>query len=201
MLVGAGQGASAFLIGGELMSSLIVYCSSHGTTSKAALLLRKELEGDVVVVNLNRTKLHSNVGLFDTVIIGGSIHAGSIQGKVRKFIKENRDDLMTKNIGLFLCCMREGQEAQQQFENAFPGTLRVRAVAKGFFGGEFLFSKMNFFEKQIVKRVVGITEDTCKLNSQAIQEFAQALNHRHILAEAATYSLSPACRPTDARLY
>jgi menaquinone-dependent protoporphyrinogen oxidase len=183
------------------MKSLIVYCSSHGTTSKASLLLRKELEGDVVVVNLKRTKLHSDVGLFDTVIIGGSIHAGSIQGKVRKFIKENRDDLMTKNIGLFLCCMREGQEAEQQFDNAFPEALRERAVARGFFGGEFLLSKMNFFEKQIVKRVGGVTEDTCKLNSQAIQEFAQALNRRHILAEAAAYSLHPAGRPADAKLY
>ncbi|KKK36325.1 hypothetical protein WQ57_19755 [Mesobacillus campisalis] len=175
------------------MKSLIVYCSSHGTTSKAALLLRKELEGDVVVVNLNRTRLHSDIGLFDTVIIGGSIHAGNIQSKVRKFIKENSADLMTKNIGLFLCCMCEGREAEQQFESAFPHSLRDRAIANGFFGGEFLVSRMNFIEKQIVKRVGGVTEDTCRLNTQAIQDFAHVLNRRHIHAEASMYSFEPSC--------
>jgi len=158
------------------MKVLIVYCSSHGTTTKAALLLKKQIKGDVIVLNLNKAKLHSDVDLFDAVIIGGSIHTGSVQGRIKKFVKENLSVLKTKKIGLFLCCMREGQIAQEQFENAYPLELRERAIATGFFGGEFLVSKMNFFEKQLVKRVGKVTADISRIDEQAIGEFADSFN-------------------------
>lgn len=163
------------------MKTLIVYCSSHGTTGKAAHMLRKHIEGEVVVLNLNQTKLQSDLQIFDSVIIGGSIHAGNIQSKVKKFIKENHEVLLTRNIGLFLCCMREGEIASEQFENAFPAELRERAIATGIFGGEFLVSKMNFFEKLIVKKVSGVTEDTSKIDVQSIEDFAKAFNSRQVV--------------------
>jgi menaquinone-dependent protoporphyrinogen oxidase len=122
------------------MKSLIVFCSTHGTTAKAAHILRKQIEGDVIVVNLERTKLHSDLDLFDSVIIGGSIHGGSIQAKMKKFMKEHQDVLPRKNLGLFLCCMKEGREASEQFEHVFPKGLRKAAIAKGLFGGEVIFS-------------------------------------------------------------
>jgi menaquinone-dependent protoporphyrinogen oxidase len=158
------------------MKSLIVFCSTHGTTAKAAHLLRKQIEGDVIVINLEKTKLHSDLELFDSVIIGGSIHAGSIQGKIKKFMKENDDVLQRKNLGLFLCCMREGEEAFKQFDNVFPHQLRELAVAKGLFGGEFVFSRMNFFEKIIARSVSGSTDDKSNLDEEAIREFATTFN-------------------------
>ena len=162
--------------GGDLMKSLIVYCSTHGTTAKAAHLLRKRIEGDVIAINLDKTKLHSDLELFDSVLIGGSIHAGSIQGKIKKFMKEHEDVLRRKKLGLFLCCMREGQEAHTQFENAFPPSLREAAIAKGLFGGEFIFSKMNFFEKIIAKSVSGSTEEISHLDLGSINDFAETVN-------------------------
>lgn len=164
------------------MKILIVYCSSHGTTTKAALLLKKQLKGDVIVLNLNKAKLHSDVDLFDAVIIGGSIHTGNVQGRVKKFVKDNFSVLVTKKIGLFLCCMQEGQIAQEQFVNAYPEELRDRAVATGIFGGELLLSQMNFFEKQLVKRVGRVTTDTSRIDEQAIEEFADLFNTKQSAA-------------------
>ncbi|RSD26781.1 flavodoxin domain-containing protein [Mesobacillus subterraneus] len=158
------------------MKSLIVYCSTHGTTAKAAHVLRKQIEGDVIAINLDKTKLHSDLELFDSVIVGGSIHAGSIQAKIKKFIKENEEVLKRKNLGLFLCCMREGKEALQQFEHVFPPGIRESAIARGMFGGEFIFSKMNFFEKVIAKSVSGGTTDLSNLDEEAIREFADTFN-------------------------
>lgn len=158
------------------MKILVVYCSSHGTTTKAALQLKKQLKGDVIVLNLNKAKLHSDLELFDAIIIGGSIHTGSVQGRIKKFIKEHLPVLKTKKIGLFICCMRDGKVAQDQFESAYPDGLRETAVATGIFGGEFLVSKMNFFEKQLVKRVGGVTTDTSRIDVNAIKEFADLFN-------------------------
>lgn len=165
--------------GGDLMKSLIVFCSTHGTTAKAAHILRKQIEGDVIVVNLERTKLHSDMDLFDSVIIGGSIHGGSIQAKMKKFMKEHRDVLPRKNLGLFLCCMKEGLEANEQFDYVFPHVLREAAIVKGLFGGEVIFSKMNLFEKIIVKNVSHLKDDTSHLDLDAISEFARTFNRNN----------------------
>lgn len=158
------------------MTNLIVYCSSHGTTAKAAQLLGESLVGKVELVDLSK---HKNPDLtpYDAVIIGGSIHAGMIQRKVKKFINMNHDTLLTKKTGFFLCCFREGDEAKTQFETAFPQDLRTQAVSDGIFGGEFIFSNMNFFEKQIIKKVAGVSSDQSNLDITAIKEFADRFNH------------------------
>jgi menaquinone-dependent protoporphyrinogen oxidase len=158
---------------------LLVYCSSHGTTEKAATILANHLEGEVVIQNLNK-KLESqhHIDRFDSIIIGGSIHVGMIKRKIKRFIDENREGLLKKPIGLFLCCMYEGEVAKEQFENAFPIELRGNAVAEGLFGGEFLFSKMNFMEKVIIRKVSGVKTETSNLNVSAINHFAQTFNEK-----------------------
>lgn len=158
------------------MKTLIVYCSSHGTTEKAVQLLSEWMEGDVLAVDLRRDKVLFEVKDYDFVIIGGSIHAGSIQGKIKHFIGKYQDILLTKKLGLFLCCWHEGETAIEQFNNAFPEDLRNLAVASGIFGGEFLVSKMNFIERQIVKKVNGITTDTSHFDTTAIMTFVMKIN-------------------------
>lgn len=157
------------------MKAAVIFMSSHGTTRKAVEILSQNLGGSVDLINL---KENPNPGLtgYDGVIVGGSIHAGSVQKNIRQFIDRNKEILLTKKIGLFLCCMYEGDLAQKQFETAFPQDLREKAQAIGLFGGEFIFSTMNFIERQIVKKVSGITSDVSKIDSDAIQRFAVQFN-------------------------
>lgn len=157
------------------MKILIVFVSSHGTTEKAAHMLCDLLEGDVEILDLN-VNPYPDLTRYDGVIIGASIHGGLISRKEKKFISKNIGTLASKKIGLFLCCMREGEEAVEQFEHAFPKELRDKALTSGLFGGEFIFSKMNFLEKMIVKKVSGETDDVSKLDVELIKEFARQYN-------------------------
>ena len=84
------------------MKCLIVYCSSHGTTEKAVRFLSERLEGEVLAVDLKREKEKFDLSSFDTFIIGGSIHVGNIQRKIKQFIRNNFDTLLEKDVGLFL---------------------------------------------------------------------------------------------------
>jgi menaquinone-dependent protoporphyrinogen oxidase len=158
------------------MKTLIVYGSSHGTTEKAVQLLCEWMEGEVLAVDLKRDRITFDVSEYDFVIIGGSIHAGSIQGKIKHFIGNNHDELITKKLALFLCCWHDGETAIEQFDSAFPEKLRKVSIANGIFGGEFLVSKMNFIERQIVKKVSGVTEDTSNLDTTAIMSFVMKIN-------------------------
>ncbi|MDE5414426.1 MAG: flavodoxin domain-containing protein [Bacillaceae bacterium] len=160
------------------MKCLIVYSTSHGTTEKASKLLSHYFEGNVELVDLNRSIFQPKIDRYDTIIIGGSIHLGTIQKKVRQFIKANLDQLLTKRVGLFLCCMNEGELAKEQFNKVYPVQLREHSFANGLFGGELLFSQMNFLERQIVTKVKGISSDVTNLNEESIRAFAKQMNEK-----------------------
>lgn len=81
--------------------------------------------------------------------------------------------MLDKTLGLFLCCLFEGDVALKQFEDAFPENLRNKAIAHGLFGGELDFSKMNIIEKAIVKKVANVDDSVSKINYSNIKGFAE----------------------------
>lgn len=155
------------------MSVLIIYMTRHGCAEKAAGILARALPGSVIF-NLGKND-NPPLAAHDTVVVGGSIRAGKVQKKIGKFCRNNLDTLKGKKLGLFLCCMEEGEKVRLQFEEAYPAELREHAAAAGLFGGEFDFDKMNFIEGAIVKKLAKIDENVSKLDEKAIESFAEKL--------------------------
>ena len=157
------------------MQTLIVYASKHGCTEKCAMKLMEKLKGQIDLASL-KTKPKINFEKYDTIIIGGSIHAGRIQKRVKEFCGKHADQLLTKKLGLFLCCMEEGDTARKQFDEAFPEDLRNHAKATGLFGGEFNFEKMNAIERAIIRKIVKPDQSVSKIDEEAIEAFIKDLN-------------------------
>jgi|Deesub1362A_J573_1020465.scaffolds.fasta_scaffold06256_5 menaquinone-dependent protoporphyrinogen oxidase len=158
------------------MNTLIVYATNYGCTEKCATILSEKLTGKVDLCNL---KVVNAVDLskYDKVIIGGSIYMSKIQKEVREFCSKNLNVLKDKKIGLFICCMRDGNIAETQLNKSFPQELLANAVAGEYFGGEFIFRKMNFLDKLIVKKVTKIDKDMSNILEENINRFAQLMNN------------------------
>ena len=145
----------------------------HGTTRKIVEKLVEGLGAETTTsVNLEKNKSVSLHG-YDAVVIGGSIHVGQIQPGIKRFCEVNRDYLLTKKLGLFICFMNQ-EMGEVEFENAFPEELRKHAAAKGLFGGEFLLEKMNMVERFMVKMVAKETKTRSQINYSAIEEFVNS---------------------------
>ncbi len=158
------------------MKYLIIYMSHHGTTRKIVQQLAENLgEACTTVINLEKENV-PDLSPYDTILIGGSIHLGEIQKKIKKFCKEHEPVLLQKRVGLFLSSI-ETEEISDEFTNAFPENLRNHALAHGFFGGELLLDKMNIFEKYFVKAVYGIRGNLSSLDQKAIDSFEQKITH------------------------
>ena len=71
------------------MKTIIVYASKHGCVEKCAQLLTAKIAGAVQLCNLTGEK-NVQIADFDTVIIGGSIHAGRIQKEIAVFCERNK---------------------------------------------------------------------------------------------------------------
>jgi len=155
------------------MKTLIVYASKHGSTRRYAETLA-ELLPEATLTDLKKDSVPA-LDAFDTVIVGGSIHAGMVQKAVRGFCERNSAVLAPKKLGLFVSCMEEGEKARLQLEKAFPAELAARAAAVAFFGGAFDFEKMNPIERAIIRKVSGMKESVSRFDEAAARDFAQRL--------------------------
>jgi len=134
------------------------------------------MTGEVDVIDLKDSPSPFSLVKYGTVLIGGSIHAGQIQKRIRVFCRDHEEELRQKTLGLFLCCMEKGEKAKDQFDAVFPESLRSHAAAQGLFGGEFDFDRMNFLERKIVKKVAGIEGSVSSISDEAIERFMQDLS-------------------------
>jgi menaquinone-dependent protoporphyrinogen oxidase len=155
---------------------MIIYATTHGYTRKVAQALASRLLGEVTIHDLKDNR-NPDFSSYDRVIIGGSIHAGSIQRRVREFCQNNLEKLTQKSVALFICCMYEGPQASLQLTNAYPAELHELADAETLLGGEFNFEKMNVLEKFVVKKVAKVDHTLSKPDDPALENFAERLNH------------------------
>jgi menaquinone-dependent protoporphyrinogen oxidase len=154
------------------MSTIVIYMSKHGCAEKAARIIAEHLPGkDASIIDL-KTKAGIDLERYDTVIIGGSIYLGSLQKGLRKFCDKNLPALLTKKIGLFICCMNQDDAARKHYESVFDESLRSRAVAAGIFGGELDFEKLSLIEKSVIGQVVNITASVSRFDEAVVREFA-----------------------------
>jgi menaquinone-dependent protoporphyrinogen oxidase len=152
------------------MKTAIIFTSKHGTTAKVAQMIVRRLN-QVLTIDLKKDK-HPDINLFDGIILGTSIYAGTSSKTMQRFCKENFEILKKKRLALFVCGMEpDSAKQQQELTNAYPQELYEYAVSSCFSGGEFLFEKMNFFERAIIKRIAKTDKSVSSFKEDEIDRF------------------------------
>ena len=158
-------------------NTLIVYASEHGTVEKCARELFRLLVGKVDICDLNKRDISPDLSVYDSVIIGGSIHSGKIQTVISDFCKNNLDLLLNKNIGLFINCLYSGEKAQKQLDDAFPPELNNIAIVRDYFGGEIDELKLNYWERIITRQMIDQENLVVQLSREKIDLFARKMSN------------------------
>ena len=158
------------------MKTLVAYCSRHGSAQKIAHLMSQELHlTSVRLLDLQMEEIPDDLSSFDQIVIGGSIHYGKIQHEVRQFCQQHLELLTEKRLGLYMCYMLEGK-AEEEFNDAFPESLRNHATALGFFGGELQLDKMDYVDSFVTKNILHKYENEFKLDETAFDSFITKMN-------------------------
>ena len=156
------------------MKTVIIFDTHHGTTAKVADILKQKLtDQEVTIINLSKNQ-PVDLYHYQTIIIGGSIHAGRMSHKVKTFMRKNMVVLLQKRLALFMVGMNE-PEISTQIEREFPELLRNHAINCHWVGGEFLFGQMNFIEKWMIKQITGITQSVSKIKYEAIEQLVSEI--------------------------
>lgn len=157
------------------MKTLVIYATKYGTTKTCTDKLVGKLSGTVEVVDIGKNKAPS-LEAFDTVVIGGPVKIGKIHAKIKRYCVANTEELLQKKIGLFICCMAEGEDAKKELDANFPQALLDKAVVRACFGGEFLMSRMGFFTKKMIQGIAKTDKDVSAIKESEIEAFAKVIN-------------------------
>jgi len=157
---------------------LIAYATKYGCTEKCAGMLADKLNQMGQQADLCNLKSGASINLqnYDKILIGGSIYAGRIQKEVSVFCSGNRNALVMKKLGFFICGLSEGETAEKQLETCFPQELLSRASARENFGSQLIFEKMNFMERMIIKKITKKDSDYSNILEANIDRFAQVMS-------------------------
>jgi len=156
------------------MKTLIIYASKYGCTEDCAKYLKSKMQGETMLVDINKQAKQIELGGFDTVIIGGSVYVGKVAKKLRAFCQGNLDGLSDKRLGIFFCCGRP-QEMDEVLAANFPAGLVKAAMIIKSFGSEARLAKMTFFDKTILNAVTKGDYSSFKISNDSMDEFIKAL--------------------------
>jgi menaquinone-dependent protoporphyrinogen oxidase len=157
------------------MSVLIAYRTRYGTTGKCAGLLRDRLSAETHITDLKRER-EPDIGPHDTVIVGGSIYGGTIQQELIAFCENHREALLERKVGLYLCCLYQGEKARQQIHATYPSWLVAHAAVMSSFGGEIEIAQLSLLDRLVVRNLFGYKHDISLLDTDEVERFAQSVN-------------------------
>jgi menaquinone-dependent protoporphyrinogen oxidase len=157
------------------MKTLITYASDSGFSKKIAEKIGDNLGENVFLVNL-KEQPYPQLNEFQRIIIGGSVHKGKMQEKVKEFIFSKLNELIDKEIGLFICCREEHETARLQLREVYPEELLFAAKSTAVFNSCFEFEGRNFFERLVGRKISRIKNTTPKIDFETIHLFSRRMD-------------------------
>jgi menaquinone-dependent protoporphyrinogen oxidase len=155
------------------VKALVAFRTRYGTTAACARQIAGLLPAESVCIDLAESRPPDARG-FDVVLIGGSIYGGKIQREVSWFCERNREALLERPVGIFLCCLYQGARAEEQLREAFPPWLVAHAFASRVLGGELLYARLRLFDRLLVRSLPHPAGDVSLVNAREIEALAQA---------------------------
>ena len=131
------------------MNILIIYSSHGGVTKRCVDILKGHLEehNTVELINAREEEMPSPEN-YDVVVVGSSIRLGSMERKIKKYVRAHKEKLLDMPFAVFFCCGRTKRFAEY-VETQLPRRV-VPSLGYHLFGGELKPERVKGFDKIFV---------------------------------------------------
>lgn len=144
-----------------MKKTLIVFDTVSGSTREMAEIIRDEMEN--ISVSIKPVDKVESIDGYDTVIIGSPIRFGGFTAKIKKFIKKNRDELVSKKIilyfsSLYIVKLKEEEKPAATFY--IDPTLNIQTLSRKEATSMDKTHSIGCYYKAILKQTSGLVPDT-----------------------------------------
>lgn len=133
------------------MNTLIIYASTYGYTEEMVNKMVNESNHKFDSINILKNK-SIDLTHYENIIIGSCIYVGQINKELKKYLSNNHDELMHKNVGLFLACAFE-EQFNTHLSNNFSQDILDHSKIQVNLGGKLQKDKLNFAHKVLVNMI------------------------------------------------
>lgn len=135
---------------------LILFRSKYGSTKEYIKELAERIDGDCVISDVKN--FSGNLKDYSLIILGSCTYMGRIM--IADFIKENKKILKSRKVYLFAVgLIPEDSEASKQSFELIPEEVRKNLLGYRKLPGRISITKLNFFERMILKMTKAKLED------------------------------------------
>ena len=157
------------------MKILILYSSIDGHTKKICSFISNKLkQNHIIEINEINNDKDFKLYLYDFIIIGASIRYGTYRKLFLKFINENHIELQKSKTAFFSVNI-VARKSEKNSINTNPYIKKFLKLSKWtpniieVFAGKLDYPKYNFFNKNIIKFIMWITNGPT--NTDTVVEF------------------------------
>ncbi|ELZ24490.1 flavodoxin/nitric oxide synthase [Haloterrigena salina JCM 13891] len=143
-----------------MVSFLVLYGTGEGQTGTVAARLAETLDErghDATTLDVDDLPTTFDLGEFDAVLVGASIHAGKHQSSVLEFVRSNRPALDTIPTAFFQVSLssatEEGRAQAAGYFEEFVAETEWHPDWIGFFGGALRYSEYGFLKRLLMKQI------------------------------------------------
>lgn len=169
---------------------LIAYSTSEGQTAHVAAFIAERLaEAGLSPTIADLRHARPNPADFEATVVGGSVHAGKLQGEVADFVKTNVEHLNSRPCWFFATSLSEaiehapfGHEAAQKQIDDFLGETGWRPRGSASIAGAIKYRDYSWPKRLLMKNIVaksGGQTDTNRnweyTNWDGVRAFAEAI--------------------------
>ena len=159
------------------MKTLIAYASRYGTSEACARTLARHIGDHSEVLDLRNGRLDDgsrpDIAAFDAFVVGGPIYAGRIMREAPAFCENNRSVLESRRVGLFICCLYEGERADAELAESFPPWIAAHAAGRYAFGGAVTLSRLGLLDRFLMRKVAQTNHDLNTVKEERISALAR----------------------------
>lgn len=160
------------------MKTLIVFSTKTGTTEECAQLLAQHLgKKETDLVDLKVQKI-PDLEPYDCIVLGSRVRYGKVGKQLRNFASLNKQTLLTKKLGIFLCMAIE-EDLEKTLKKSFGKKIRAHALVQESFGGTLNLSKMKRADKKLAMVILSAfssqKQEPPQVHTERVERFAEIL--------------------------